>query len=145
MERDFIKNCISSFESGIYQNDHIYKADDWKRFWSEDQSYQFPEYYFIRDIILWDPITLVIDDASKLYCPSCSLDSDLKPSRWADGLHSSSYKPRELYGLCQDTLLISRIYRCSSANHRILAHDPGVLTQTCSQIQEPFILFHKVI
>ena len=80
-----------------------------------------------------------------LGCPSCTLNSELVPSRaWADGSLTNSYKPRELYGYEQDTLLVSRIYRCKLKNHRILAHDSGVLSQTCNWIQEPFILFHKV-
>ena len=39
-------------------------------------------------------------------------------------------------------MLVSRVYRCQSHNHEIIAHDCGVLKQLLDVDREPFILSH---
>ena len=74
-----------------------------------------------------------------IFCPVCK--GIVHPIRWKDG--SKSYEgPRKFCGLKEDVLLISRVYRCDRG-HQVLAHDPGILSQTHSFLIEPFLLLHK--
>jgi hypothetical protein len=81
-----------------------------------------PSAFLVQDIILWDPL-LVFPELS-LSCPSCvehGLRESLRPIRWKDGCVSHD-QLRRLYGLCNDVLLVGRIYICKN-KHQILSHD----------------------
>ena len=91
----------------------------------------------VVNVTLWDPQVLIKNLV--IYPPVCK--GIVHPIRWKGG--SKSYEgPRKLYGLKEDVLLISRVYRCDKG-HQVLAHDPGILSQTHSFLIEPLLLFHK--
>ena len=91
----------------------------------------------VTNVIVWDPQILIKN--LSIYCPICK--GFVHPIRWKDG--TKRYEgPRKLYGLKENVLLISRVYRCEKG-HQILAHDPEVLSQSNSILMEPFLLFHK--
>ena len=80
----------------------------------------------VVNVTLWDLQVLIKNLV--IYPPVCK--GIVHPVRWKDG--SKSYEvPRKLYDLKEDVLLISRVYRCDKG-HQVLAHDPGILSQTHS-------------
>ena len=76
-----------------------------------------------------------------LRCPTCEeqgLFEQLHPIRWKDG--SRTYEqPRQLYGLGNDVLLVSRVYLCTN-KHQILSHDSGILCQIKGEFLPPFVV-----
>ena len=101
------------------------------------------EGFLVPDILFWDP-TLYFSGLV-LRCPSCEeqgLFEQLHPIRWKDG--SRTYdQPRQLYGLRNDVLLVSRVYLCKN-KHQILSHDSGIICQIKGEFLPPFVLCHKV-
>ena len=101
------------------------------------------EAFLVPDILFWDP-TVYFPSVTFL-CPSCEeqgLFKEVYPIRWKDG--SRTYdQPCHLYGLRNDVLLVSRVYRCRN-KHQILSHDPGIITQIKGEFLPPFVLCHKV-
>ena len=78
-----------------------------------------PSAFLIPDILLWDP-QLHFPELI-LICPSCNennIEETLHPIRWRDGRNYYD-QPRLLYGLRNDVLLVSRVYRCKN-KHQIL-------------------------
>ena len=98
------------------------------------------EHCRVANVTMWDPhvliknlVNLVID------CPVCK--GIVHPKRSKN--RSKSYEgPPKLYGLKEDVLLITRVYRCDRG-HQVVAHDPGTLSQIYSFLIEPFLRFHK--
>lgn len=101
------------------------------------------EAFLVPDILFWDP-TFYFPECA-LLCPSCEeqgLFEQLHPIRWKDG--SRTYdQPRQLYGLRNDVLLVSRVYLCKN-KHQILSHDSGIISQVKDKYIPPFVLCHKV-
>lgn len=101
------------------------------------------EGFLVPDILFWDP-TLYFSGLV-LRCPSCEeqgLFEQLHPIRWKDG--SRTYDQlRQLYGLRNDVLLVSRVYLCKN-KHQILSHDSGIMCQIKVEFLPPFVLCHKV-
>ena len=101
------------------------------------------EGFLVPDILFWDPALYF--SGLVLRCPSCEeqgLFEQLHPIRWKDG--SRTYdQPRQLYGLRNDVLLVSRVYLCKN-KHQILSHDSGIICQIKVEFLTPFVLCHKV-
>lgn len=100
--------------------------------------------YFFPDILFWDPLSRIPSLKGFLKCPreACSgKNSFLRVVGWKDG-KTDRNNPRRLYGLTCPVMLVSRVYRCQSHNHEIIAHDCGLLKQLLGVDREPFILSH---
>ena len=91
----------------------------------------------IAPIVVWDPFQQIFNNFMK--CFDCG--TPLKPRSWKDG-HNSHENPRVLYCIEGPLLLVSRVYACT-ADHRIIAHDPGIVS-LCSDDKVPFVLLHKI-
>ena len=65
-----------------------------------------------------------------LRCPSCEeqgLFEQLHPIWWKDSSRTYDQR-RQLYGLRNDVLLVSRVYLCKN-KHQILSYDSGIICQ----------------
>ena len=85
------------------------------------------------NIMIYNPqsfVPICLKHQERLFLTDC----------WTSGRDSST-KPRLLYGISKNTLLISRIYRCDRGCGTILGHDESILNQAPSEI--PFVLFHR--
>jgi hypothetical protein len=60
---------------------------------------------------------------------------------WQDG-RKPRYSPRTLYGIEGITVLICRIFKCST-NHFVTACDPRLLKAFPQEIIIPFVLLHR--
>ena len=136
---DILKSCEASED--IFQLRHgiIIKADHLRKLSSSQV-----EEYSLHDIIIWDPLSF--GPSLFLWCPNCldihGFNNGLKATRWKEG-KTACDRPRSLYGLHNEALLVSRVYICSKG-HQIIAHDPSILSSVRSEVQVPFVLFHKV-
>ena len=96
-------------------------------------------------VIIWSPLEQHGARVSN-ECPNCKQDgicTQLRPVGWTDG-QSDNTRPRLLYCVNSNVLLISRVY-CCECDHRILAHHPDILHQfSRSQLSclVPFHLWH---
>ena len=127
----FNLKCIKNFCSETVPHDFIYRAK------TVFDNNNLLEHCRVVNVTLWDPQVLIKNLI--IFCPARKVI--VHPIRWKDG--SKSYEgPRKFYGLKEDLLLISRVYR-SDRGHQVLAHDPGILSQTHSFLIEPFLLLHK--
>ena len=114
----FNLKCIKNFCSEAVPHDFIYRATTLPDY------NNLLEHCRVVNVTAWDPQMLIKNLV--VYCHVCK--GIVHPIRWKDG--SKSYEwPRKLYSLKEDVLLISRVYRCDKG-HQVLAHDPGILSQT---------------
>ena len=105
----FNLKCIKNFCSETVPHDFIYRAK------TQFDYNNLLEHCRVSNVTVWDLQVLIKNLV--IFCPE-----------WKDG--SKSYEGlQKLYGLKEDVLLISRVYRCDKG-HQVLAHDPGILSQT---------------
>ena len=96
-----------------------------------------PLQFLAPPCILWSPIEQfsgVIE--KKIVCPKCSesgvTNSSLHTVGWRDGTRGQRSEPRKIYGAEGVTLLVGRVYSCSSG-HEVVGYHPELLMQipTC--------------
>ena len=78
-------------------------------------------------VIIWSPLEQFSGFISN-DCPKCRIDgkcSQLVHSDWTDG-HSSDTRPRLLYCVNSNVILVSRIYSCPN-EHRVLGHHADIV------------------
>lgn len=89
---------------------------------------------------LWNPCHYSKID---LHCPfdgQVLRDSE----KWTDFESASNLRPRTVYGLTRNFILISAIYKCDFCDRKILAHDESLLKEAFSKGVSPnYILFKK--
>ena len=114
----FNLKCIKNFCSETVPHDFIYRAK------TQFDYNNLLEHCCVSNVTVWDLQVLIKNLV--IFCPECK--GIVHPIWWKDG--SKSYEGlQKLYGLKEDVLLISRVYRCDKG-HQVLAHDPGILSQT---------------
>ncbi len=102
-----------------------------------------PDDFVLPFLMIWNPIltynSLFVE--SGLRCQQDGCNSLAVTKYWNDG--SASHKqPRTIHGTTDVVLLVSAVYVCENG-HRILAHDPRVLSMIPSASMIPFILLHQ--
>lgn len=94
----------------------------------------------MRSVILWDPLRQIKWEEGLIICPQCQ--SSLCPWRWKRA-NTKWDRPRSIYCIQEEVLLVSCVYLCESSHHEVIAHDPSVnLALKSSNIIIPFVLFH---
>ena len=94
----------------------------------------------MRSVILWDPLEQ-IRCKGLVVCPQCQ--SPLRPWR-RKSASTKRDRPRSIFCIQEEVLLVSCVYLCESSHHEVIAHDPSInLALKSSNIVTPFVLFHK--
>jgi hypothetical protein len=88
-------------------------------------------------LLLWDPITQ-LDKA--LVCPLHNLALDVT-DHWTQG-ENERHKPRILYNLGRNVLLVSRLYKCGLCKENYRSHNEGLSAQLGHTLI-PYILLHR--
>lgn len=94
-------------------------------------------------ILLWNPLK----DEANLKCPDHGRDLQ-DTGIWTHMRGMENRRPRLLYHLGENVLLISAIYRCPECGNEFdkdtyMAHHPELLTQLFGRHLAPFLLFSK--
>lgn len=96
-------------------------------------------------LIIWAPLEQFNRYISKS-CPKCDsgIDNCLKAIDWCDG-HTANRNPTLIYDVNSNSLLVSRVYKCSN-DHEVLGHHPSIVQQLIEvKLHDaiPFRLYHK--
>ena len=101
--------------------------------------------FLLPAVVVCSPLEQFSAAVLPRFCPKCAPDFNvtLIASDWTDG-HSSHCCPRLFFGSVCNSLLVSRIYRCSN-QHFVYGHHPDILRrlkEKSLQCLIPFRLWH---
>lgn len=98
-------------------------------------------------VILWSPLEQLRDLLQvPVFCPKCVIAGQdsvpLYSAGWHTGTQGERSEPRKIYGADGITLLVGRIYKCTSRGHEVIGYHPFIL-QCIPQCFIPFQLWHR--
>ena len=101
--------------------------------------------FLLPTVVVWSPLEQFSAAVLPRFCPKCEPDCNvpLIASGWTDG-HSSHCCPRLLFGSVYNSLLVSRLCRCSN-QHFVYGHHPDILRRLKEKRLQcflPFRLWH---